>query len=173
MKNTKKYIRCHLVEATPMTFGAYIKKCKLATAANKDPKEKGYIIKYPDGYVSWCPKAQFERQGFVLEDGTKITENDILNFKRMGYQSCTTEHAPDGKPFTMIQMVFPTGFTSFATATCVDPKNYNEHIGCGICESDINAKLWNNLGFMLQWAKEGINPNKGVEIAKGEDKKRK
>ena len=129
----KKYIRCHLVEATPMTRGAYNKKRGLRILENLNPKDKGYLVKYPDGYVSWCPKAQFESQGFALEDGSKITEKDILNFKLLGYQQGDTYSAPDGKPFTMIQMVHPTGFTDFATSACVDPKNYSEDVGIDIC----------------------------------------
>jgi hypothetical protein len=56
----KKYIRCHLVEATPMTRGAYNKKRGWTIPKDENPKDKGYLVKYPDGYVSWSPKAQFE-----------------------------------------------------------------------------------------------------------------
>ena len=45
----KKYIRCHLVEATPMTRGAYNKKRGLRILENLNPKDKGYLVKYPDG----------------------------------------------------------------------------------------------------------------------------
>lgn len=164
----KKYIRCHLVEAMPMTRGAYNKKRGWTLPKNENPKDKGYFVKYPDGYVSWCPKAQFEAQGFALEDGSKITEEDILNFKFLGYQQGDTLHSPDGRPFTMVQMVYPTGFTDFATSACVDPKNYSEQVGGDICIKKINARLWSHLGFMLQWAKFGIS-DKGTEIAEKYD----
>lgn len=59
----KKYIRCHLVEAMPMTRGAYNKKRGWTLPKDENPKDKGYLVKYPDGYVSWCPKAQFEAAG--------------------------------------------------------------------------------------------------------------
>ena len=164
----KKYIRCHLVEATPMTRGAYNKKRGWTLPKDENPKDKGYLVKYLDGYVSWCPKAQFESQGFALEDGSKITEKDILNFKLQGYQQCGTNAAPDGKPFTMVQMVYPTSFTDFATSACVDPKNYSEEIGGDICVGKINDRLWGFLGFMLQWAKFGLR-DVGLEIAKKVD----
>ena len=121
--------------------GAYNKKRGWTVPKDENPKDKGYLVKYPDGYVSWCPKAQFESQGFALEDGSKVTEKDILNFKLLGYQQGDTYSAPDGKPFTMIQMVYPTGFTDFATSACVDPKNYSEEIGLGICVEKINDRL--------------------------------
>lgn len=169
----KKYIRCHLVEATPMTRGAYNKKRgwtvpKDENPKDENPKDKGYLVKYPDGYVSWCPKAQFESQGFALEDGSKITEKDVYDFKLNGYQLCNTLADPNGKPFTMVQMVYPTGFTDFATSACIDPKNYKEIIGFNNCVEKINDRLWGFLGFMLQWAKFGLR-NVGLEIAQKMD----
>ena len=72
MKGNKmsKFIRCHLVEAKPMTRGAYNKKRGWTVPANENPKDKGYIVKYPDGYVSWCPKAQFETAGRPVDGMT-------------------------------------------------------------------------------------------------------
>jgi hypothetical protein len=66
----KKYIRCHLVEATPMTRGAYNKKRGWTIPKDENPKDKGYLVKYPDGYVSWCPKAQFEAAGRPVDGMT-------------------------------------------------------------------------------------------------------
>ena len=169
MSEHKKYIRCHIVEATPMTRGEHLKSKGLALIPGSGSEsDEGYFIQYPDGYRSWCPKAQFEKQSFPLEDGTKITEGDIRNFKLLGYQEFATHTAPDDKPFTMIQMVYPTGFTDFATSACVDPKNYSEEIGLDICTKKINDRLWGFLGFMLQWAKDGLR-DVGMEIAKRHD----
>jgi hypothetical protein len=50
-----------------MTRGAYNKKRGWTIPKDENPKDKGYLVKYPDGYVSWCPKAQFESQGFPIE----------------------------------------------------------------------------------------------------------
>ena len=65
-----KFIRCHLVDAKPMTRGAYNKKRGWEMPANENPKDKGYLVKYPDGYVSWCPKAQFEAAGRPVDGMT-------------------------------------------------------------------------------------------------------
>lgn len=67
---TQTFIRCNLVQATPMTRGAYNKKRGWTIPANENPKDKGYIVKYPDGYVSWCPKAQFEAAGRPVDGMT-------------------------------------------------------------------------------------------------------
>ena len=58
-----KYIRMHQVEAEPMTRGDYNKKRGWEIPANENPADEGYLVTYPDGYVSWCPKAQFEAAG--------------------------------------------------------------------------------------------------------------
>lgn len=60
-----KYIRMHWVEAEPMRYGEYCEKWPNAKRANMEcrPEDEGYIVHYPDGYVSWCPKAQFEAAG--------------------------------------------------------------------------------------------------------------
>ena len=58
-----KYIRMHQVEAEPMTRGDYNKKRGWELPANENPADDGYLVTYPDGYVSWCPKAQFESAG--------------------------------------------------------------------------------------------------------------
>lgn len=58
-----KYIRMHQVEAEPMTRGDYNKFRGWEIPANENPDDEGYKVTYPDGYVSWCPKAQFEEAG--------------------------------------------------------------------------------------------------------------
>ena len=58
-----KYIRMHQVEAEPMTRGDYNKKRGWEIPANENPADEGYFVTYPDGYISWCPKAQFEAAG--------------------------------------------------------------------------------------------------------------
>ena len=58
----KKYIRCHIVEAEPMTRGEHLKSKGLAfIPGSGSESDEGYFIQYPDGYKSWCPKAQFEK----------------------------------------------------------------------------------------------------------------
>ena len=58
-----KYIRMHPVEAEPMTRGDYNKFRGWEIPSNENPADEGYKVTYPDGYVSWCPKTQFEEAG--------------------------------------------------------------------------------------------------------------
>ena len=60
-----KYIRMHQVEAEQMTHGDFMKATGKTdeTMSEQDLKAEGYLVVYPDGYKSWCPKAQFEAAG--------------------------------------------------------------------------------------------------------------
>ena len=69
MNDMIKYIRCHIVEAKPMTRGEF-KKYRGPLQANENPDEEGYLVKYPDGYESWCPKAAFEAAGRPIDGMT-------------------------------------------------------------------------------------------------------
>lgn len=66
----QKYIRYHIVEAEPMTRGDYNKHRGWEIPANENPADEGYHVVYPDGYESWCPKAQFEAAGSRIDNMT-------------------------------------------------------------------------------------------------------
>ena len=55
-----KYIGIKLVEAEPMTRGAYNEYRGWTIPENENPDDGGYLVKYSGGYESWCPKNQFE-----------------------------------------------------------------------------------------------------------------
>ena len=63
MSEMKKYIRCHVVEASPMTRGDYMGMRGFDMSVDENPHEEGYYLKYPDGYESWCPREAFEMSG--------------------------------------------------------------------------------------------------------------
>ena len=56
----EKYIGTKQIEAEPMTRGDYNKYRGWEIPADEDPADEGYLVKYPDGYISWSPKKQFE-----------------------------------------------------------------------------------------------------------------
>ena len=70
MPEYKKYIRCHIVKATPMTRGGSNSLRGKETPQWENPAEEGYHVVYPDGYESWCPKAQFEAAGRLIDGMT-------------------------------------------------------------------------------------------------------
>ena len=56
----KKY-KCHkIVEAAPMTRGAYNTYKGWTIPKDENPEDPGYIVKYKDGYISWSPAKQLE-----------------------------------------------------------------------------------------------------------------
>ena len=63
MPSFTNYIRCHRVKARPMTRGDYNAYRGWTMPANENAADEGYLVVYPDGYESWCPKAQFEAAG--------------------------------------------------------------------------------------------------------------
>lgn len=60
----EKYIGTKIVEAEPATRGEleeYLKNLGPRACQAPDPNEEGYIVKYPDGYISWSPADVFEK----------------------------------------------------------------------------------------------------------------
>lgn len=61
-----QYIRINKVEAEPMTFGEFKTKFPTSGGANqhRPDEDEGYVITYrkgyPNEYISWCPKAEFD-----------------------------------------------------------------------------------------------------------------
>ena len=64
----KKYIGVKQVEAEPMNLGDYNKERGWNIPDDEVPLREGFIIKYPDGYISWTPKEVFE-EAYRRTDG--------------------------------------------------------------------------------------------------------
>lgn len=56
----KQYIGTKIIQAEPMTRGAYNKYRGWTIPADESPYDDGYLVRYPDGYESWSPKDVFE-----------------------------------------------------------------------------------------------------------------
>lgn len=142
-----------MVEATPMNLGQAENRGILPKSAGGFDSDPGYMVVYPDGYESWSPKDVFEAAYFPLahEDGTKIVDEDIEKF--MG--GAITTKQLDEKT-TLVQVDTLTGFRQYEVSSCVDPKNYDHEMGKTIALERIKNKVWPCLGFVLQWAKNGL-----------------
>ncbi len=55
----KKYVGTKQIEARPMTREEYNIYRGWQIPADEDPNDKGYLVKYSDGYESWSPEKQF------------------------------------------------------------------------------------------------------------------
>lgn len=56
----KKYLGVKMIEAKPMNLGDYNRYKSWTIPEDEDPMKEGYMVVYPDGYVSWSPKEIFE-----------------------------------------------------------------------------------------------------------------
>lgn len=68
----KKYQSLKTVQAEPCSLGYFIAQTKRDPYAGMDQKPEveteGYMIHYPDGYVSWCPKTTFEKDYHLVTE---------------------------------------------------------------------------------------------------------
>lgn len=115
-----------------------------------DVVDEGYEVEYPDGYKSFSPKDVFEKAYYQILDPTKISEGDVLGFMKQEYSLRL------GEKTTVVLDTTITGFDTIGTSACVNPNNYDHAIGEGIARRDIKDKIWGHLGFVLQWAINGL-----------------
>ena len=121
-----KYIRMHQVDAEPMTRGDYNKFRGWTIPANENPADEGYIVSYPDGYVSWCPKAQFENNAFSdAKDAPfrSIPDTDqLLMLLRIFHDERYSNCSGDEKATRLVHAYYneyvgrPSGFLTFGMA---------------------------------------------------------
>lgn len=115
-----------------------------------DVVDEGYEVEYPDGYKSFSPKDVFEKAYYMILSPNKIQEGDVLNFIKEGYSLRL------GEKTTVVCDTTLTGFDTVGIAACVNPSTYDHDIGCGVARRDIKDKIWGHLGFVLQWAINGL-----------------
>lgn len=141
-----------MVELQPMT--AREANDKGHRIGNHSFEEEGYEVTYPDGYKSWTPKDVADAAYYPLSennDGTKILKEDVENF------ITDVEVMTVGEKTTVVNAHTLTGFDTVRHSSCVDPKNYSEELGKQYAMEEVVNSLWSHLGFVLQWAKYGLN----------------
>lgn len=146
-----KFIVVKMIEAVPMT--AREANDKGYKIGNHSFEEDGYEVTYPDGYKSWTPKDVADAAYYPLSennDGTKILKEDVENF------ITDVEVITVGEKTTVVNAHTLTGFDTVHHSSCVDPKNYSEELGKQYAMEKVVNDLWAHLGFVLQWAKDGL-----------------
>lgn len=148
----KTYLAVKQIKAKPMTRNEwYAKNDSPIHGVNDEP---GYLVEYPDGYQSWSPKEIFDASHLEIQDPTKISPADLDLF--IGPNALGSMKL--GDKTTMVEMIPRTGFSMYETSSCVDPANYDHEMGCNICVEKLKDRLWPMLGFVLQWAVNGLAP---------------
>jgi len=78
----KTYIGTKQITAEPMNRGDYNECRGWQVPPDENPADDGYMITYPDGYVSWSPTDQFEE--YYRSDGN-FTFGDAKFLMDKGY----------------------------------------------------------------------------------------
>jgi hypothetical protein len=90
--------------------------------------------------------------GYKLEDpaGDILKENDIKRFIK------DIENVKVGTKTTNTTLTCLTGFEVHGQAACVKPENFDLNVGANYAQIKAEDKIWEGLGFVLQWAKYGL-----------------
>lgn len=161
----KKYIGTKLIEAEK----AYRVDGKVvALAENKVPRgykvERGYKVRYADGYESFSPQGVFESAYLPLEvNGMLKTAAPSISAEMVERFIDHHETVTMGGKTTVVRAVLKNGFEIVESSSCVSAENYDEKLGEEICMKRIRNKIWELLGFLLQTAVGGVNGEAAAE----------
>ena len=161
----KQYIGTKLIEAEK----AHRVDGKVVTLAeNRVPcgneVERGYKVRYADGYESFSPQGVFERVYLPLEvNGELKTEAPSISAEMVERFIDHHETVTMGGKTTVVRAVLKNGFEIVESSSCVSAENYDEKLGEEICMERIRNKIWELLGFLLQTAVGGVNGEAAAE----------
>ena len=115
-------------------------------AIDVEPVDDRFVI------ITTTIKKEFEKAYYKLEDpaGDVLKENDIKRFIK------DIENVKVGTKTTNTTLTCLTGFEVHGQAACVKPENFDLNVGANYAQIKAEDKIWEGLGFVLQWAKYGL-----------------
>lgn len=126
--------------------------------------ERGYKVRYADGYESWSPQEVFERSYLPLEvNGSLKTAAPSISAEMVERFIDHHETVTMGDKTTVVRAVLKNGFVIVESSSCVSAENYDEKLGEEICMERIRNKVWELLGFLLQTAVGGVSGEAAAE----------
>lgn len=152
----KNYIGVKMVQAEEMSRIAAKEKGYYRGEINEENPgaDMGYHVRYEDGYDSWSPAETFERSYFRMKAKDHVTQKDCERF--LMHENA----AQIGKKTTVVLVKSITGFEYLESSSCVDEKKFDMEVGRKYAMERVMSKVWENLGFVLQWAISGLDkPN--------------
>lgn len=161
----KQYIGTKLIEAEK----AYRVDGKVVTLAEDrvpcgNEVERGYKVRYADGYESFSPQGVFESAYLPLEvNGMLKTAAPSISAEMVERFIDHHETVTMGGKTTVVRAVLKNGFEIVESSSCVSAENYDEKLGEEICMERIRNKIWELLGFLLQTAVGGVNGEAAAE----------
>lgn len=147
-----KFIGVKMIEAVEMTAGEARAK---SYRVNQDciDETRGYEVTYESGYKSWSPADVFEKYYYKLADvnGDKISYKDVKGFVKK------IDNVKVGTKTTNTTLTCLTGFEVHGQASCVKAEDFDINVRFNYAQIKAEDKIWEGLGFVLQWAKYGLN----------------
>lgn len=87
----RQYIGVKSVHAEPKTYGEHYREHrKIGQPPIRDLREEGYEVTYDNGYVSWCPKVEFEQVNIAVGRKSKMA-SDLSTILCRYLQPCEIE----------------------------------------------------------------------------------
>lgn len=112
---------------------------------------------------------QFDEDKLVLVEDTEYKEfqaidvkpeddpaGDILRKDDIKRFISNIESIKVGTKTTNTTLTCLTGFEVHGQAACVKPENFDLNVGANYAQIKAEDKIWEGLGFVLQWAKYGL-----------------
>ena len=154
----KTYIGTKIIEAVPaIRKGGNVYEKNQPIPRSMDPVEKGYKVRYPDGYESFSPKAVFEKAYLEVTPNANLkTDSPSISQSMVDDFIVSTDVITMGNKCTVVRATLRNGFEIVESSACVSPENYDEKLGAEICMEKIKDKVWFLLGFLLQTAVHGV-----------------
>ena len=126
--------------------------------------ERGYKVRYADGYESWSPQEVFEHAYLPLEVNSKLkTAAPSISAEMVERFIDHHETVTMGGKTTVVRAVLKNGFVIVESSSCVSEENYDEKLGEEVCMERIRNKVWELLGFLLQTAVGGVSGEAAAE----------
>ncbi|UWI20249.1 MAG: hypothetical protein [Bacteriophage sp.] len=94
---------------------------------------------------------QFDEDKLVL-----VEDLNIKNFRLFKRFIKDIENIKVGTKTTNTTLTCLTGFEVHGQAACVKPENFDLNVGANYAQIKAEDKIWEGLGFVLQWAKYGL-----------------
>lgn len=85
-----------------------------------------------------------------------INCGDDINSIDEIYDYSNIESIQVGSKTTNTTLTCLTGFEVHGQAACVKPENFDLNVGSNYARIKAEDKIWEGLGFVLQWAKYGL-----------------
>lgn len=85
---------------------------------------------------------QFDEDKLVLVEDTEYKEFQAIDVEPVDTTNTT--------------LTCLTGFEVHGQAACVKPENFDLNVGSNYARIKAEDKIWEGLGFVLQWAKYGL-----------------